>query len=57
MGVSVRLSRSTRVYLPFWLAIPLYVLVGVVWAVVVFAAGIVQGARWVFRAVSRGEPV
>jgi hypothetical protein len=34
MGVSVRLSRNTRVYLPFWFAIPLYAVVGAVWAVI-----------------------
>jgi hypothetical protein len=28
MGVSVRISRSTRVYLPFWLVIPFWLLVG-----------------------------
>jgi hypothetical protein len=49
MGVSVRMSRNVRVNLPFWLAIPLYVLVGVVWAVIVFTAGIVDGVRWLAR--------
>ena len=32
MGVSVRMSRNTRVYLPFWIAIPVYLLVGIIWA-------------------------
>jgi hypothetical protein len=31
MGVSVRLSRNARVYLPFWIAIPAYLIVGMVW--------------------------
>ena len=31
MGVSVRLSRTARVYLPFWIAIPAYLIVGIVW--------------------------
>lgn len=31
MGVSVRLSRNARVYLPFWVAIPLYLFAGIVW--------------------------
>ena len=31
MGVSVRLSRNTRMYLPFWLAIPAYMIAGIVW--------------------------
>ena len=26
MGVSVRVSRGVRVYLPFWIAIPAYLL-------------------------------
>ena len=31
MGVSVRLSRNARVYLPFWIAIPAYLIVVMVW--------------------------
>lgn len=31
MGVSVRLSKNARVYLPFWLAIPAYLIAGIVW--------------------------
>ena len=37
MGVSVRLSRNTRVYMPFWVAIPLWLIVAAVWAVVLAA--------------------
>lgn len=37
MGVSVRLSRNTRVYLPFWIAIPLWLIVAAVWAVILAA--------------------
>ena len=37
MGVSVRLSRNTRVYLPFWVAIPLWLIVAAVWAVILAA--------------------
>jgi hypothetical protein len=31
MGVSVRVSRNARVYLPFWIAIPAYLIVGIIW--------------------------
>jgi hypothetical protein len=34
MGVSVRLSRNVRVYLPFWLAIPLGIFVAAIWVAV-----------------------
>ena len=37
MGVSVRFSRNTRVYMPFWLAIPLYLFVAAVWVVIIAA--------------------
>ena len=60
MGVSVRLSRSTRVYLPFWLAVPLYLAVVAVWAVIILGAGIVllgaaviDAGVWLVRAVRR----
>jgi hypothetical protein len=58
MGVSVRVSRNARVYLPFWIAIPAYLIVGVVWlgvAVVqgcTLAAGRSAARR---RAQARGE--
>jgi hypothetical protein len=50
MGVSVRLSRNTRVSLPFWLAVPVGIAAAVVWAVVVLAAGLVDGIWWLVRA-------
>jgi hypothetical protein len=50
MGVSVRLSRNTRVSLPFWLAVPVGIAAAVVWAVVVLAAGLVDGICWLVRA-------
>lgn len=53
MGVSVRMSRNTRVSLPFWLAIPVYLVVAVVWAVVVLAAGLIDGCCWLVRAARR----
>lgn len=31
MGVSVRLSRNVRMYLPFWVAIPAYLFAAVAW--------------------------
>lgn len=34
MGVSVRVSRHVRIYMPFWVAIPLYAVVGAAWAVI-----------------------
>src|SRR5215475_13409191 len=34
MGVSVRLSKNARVYLPFWIAIPAYLIIGMVWLMV-----------------------
>jgi hypothetical protein len=57
MGVSVRLSRNARVYLPFWIAIPAYLLVGAVWLVVgavwVIVWLIVQGCTLVGRSAAR----
>ena len=35
MGVSVRVSRNMRVYLPFWIAIPAYVLLGAIYLVII----------------------
>lgn len=52
MGVSVRLSRNVRAYLPFWLAIPVMMLAAaVVWAVVVLAAGLCWLVTAAWRAV------
>lgn len=34
MGVSVRLSRNVRMYLPFWVAIPAYLIAAAVWVVI-----------------------
>jgi amino acid transporter len=42
MGVSVRVSRNARVYLPFWLAIPVYTVVGATWA----AIGLIIALWW-----------
>ena len=50
MGVSVRVSRNTRISLPFWLAIPVYLLVAAVWAAVVVIAGIPWCIREIVRA-------
>jgi hypothetical protein len=50
MGVSVRVSRNTRVYVPFWLAIPLWVASLAIWlAILIF---IVLG--WLFEQGVRG---
>jgi hypothetical protein len=49
MGVSARLSRNARVYVPFWIAIPAYLIVGAVWLVVLVVWGIV----WLIAAAVR----
>lgn len=46
MGVSVRLSRNARVYLPFWVAIPVYLVAAAVWVVI----GLVWGVCWLIAA-------
>jgi hypothetical protein len=54
MGVSVRLSRNVRMYLPFWVAIPVWLLAAAVWLVIftVLALGwLVIGAA---RLAARG---
>lgn len=57
MGVSVRLSRNARVYLPFWVAIPLYLFAGAVWLVIaagrVLAWLIITGCKLAGRGVAR----
>jgi hypothetical protein len=55
MGVSVRMSRNTRVYLPFWLAIPLYLLVAAVWLAILVLVGIPWIVLTVARAVSQSR--
>jgi polyferredoxin len=59
MGVSVRLSRNTRVYVPFWLAIPLWVASLAIWlAILVFtviAWLFEQGVRGYGRLISRRQ--
>jgi hypothetical protein len=55
MGVSVRMSRNTRVYLPFWLAIPLYLLVATVWLVMLVLVAIPWIVLTVARAVSQSR--
>ena len=50
MGVSVRLSRNARVYLPFWVALPAYMIVAAVWLVVV----VVCGVMWLIAAAIDG---
>jgi hypothetical protein len=49
MGVSVRLSRNARVYLPFWIAIPAYLFVGIVW----IGIAAVMVVVWLFLAVCK----
>ena len=60
MGVSVRVSRNARVYLPFWIAIPAYLLASIPGQIIelrssafsVAGTGSAGGARptrgWVF---------
>lgn len=50
MGVSVRVSRNARAYLPFWLAVPVFLLVVAVWAAIVVLAGIPWCVREIVRA-------
>jgi hypothetical protein len=56
MGVRVRLSRNSSMYVPFWLAIP----VGILWVCVVLVWGVLvvlwslavvagRGCRWAWR--------
>ena len=42
MGVSVRLSRNVRVYLPFWVAIPAWLLIAAVYVI----AFMIYGVFW-----------
>jgi len=55
MGVSVRMSHNTRVYLPFWLAIPLYPLVATVWLAILVLVAIPWIVLTVARAVSQSR--
>lgn len=55
MGVSVRMSRNTRVYLPFWLAIPLYLLIVAVWLAILVLAAIPWIVLTVTRAVNQSR--
>jgi uncharacterized protein YneF (UPF0154 family) len=41
------------VYLPFWVAIPLYLAAAVVWAVLVLLAGLIDGLCWLARFTRR----
>jgi hypothetical protein len=52
MGVSVRLSRNVRMYVPFWVAIPVYaaaavvyIAFGICWVVVQLIGACVKAAR------------
>jgi hypothetical protein len=51
MGVSVRLSRSTRIYLPFWAALPVWLLGAAVFVVVAAALLIARFAVWAVRSI------
>ena len=55
MGVSVRVTRNTRVYLPFLVAIPVYVAVGAALAVVLVFALIGRGITWLIRKAASGR--
>jgi hypothetical protein len=55
MGVSVKMSRNTRVYLPFWMSIPLYLLVAAVWLAILVLAAIPWIVLTVARAVSQSR--
>jgi hypothetical protein len=49
MGVSVRMSRNVRVWLPFWVAVPVFACVVAAW--VVFAC--VVAVPWLIVQVVR----
>ena len=49
MGVSVRMSRNTRVYLPFWLAVPLALLSAAGWLIFYAVIAIPCGVGWTVR--------
>ena len=51
MGVSVRMSRNTRVYLPFWLAVPAALCVLAGWVVFLAVIAVPCGVAWAVRAV------
>ena len=51
MGVSVRMSRNTRVYLPFWLAVPAALCVLAGWVVVLAVIAVPCGVAWTVRTV------
>ena len=53
MGVSVRASRNTRVHLPFWLAIPVYLCVAAGWLVFLVLVVIPVAAVRLVRAMCR----
>lgn len=57
MGVSVRVSRNVRVGLPFWVAIPVWLVMLAVWlATVIFAVVawlIARGIAWLIEAAGR----
>ena len=50
MGVSVRVSRNVRVGLPFWAAIPAYLIVGAVWLAIL----VVYAVVWLIAAAIDG---
>ena len=50
MGVSVRLSRNTRAYFPFWLALPVYMIAAAVWLVAMVVCAVV----WLIAAAIDG---
>ena len=50
MGVSVRVSRNVRVGLPFWAAIPAYLIVAAIWLVLAVVVAVV----WLIAAAIDG---
>jgi hypothetical protein len=49
MGVSVRVSKNTRVSMPFWFAIPVYMIVAAIWMVILITMGVVWLVGLPFR--------
>src|SRR5260221_11105479 len=53
MGVSVRLSKNVRMYLPFWVAIPAYMIAGMIWLAILTAWAVAWLLAVIVKAAAR----
>jgi len=53
MGVAIRTSRRTSVYVPFWVAIPAYLVWGCISAVVWIVIGMARLTRAVIKFIQQ----